>query len=183
MRSWLAACALAAALSAAPVLADQKDPRLLELFDRLHATADQAEADQLEREIWDIWYHHASGPVAFLMVQGRRAMAIGDFVEAEAFFNEVIEKDPAFAEGWNRRATLYYVMGRYQDSIADVSETLALEPRHFGALSGMGLIFSALEDDKTALQWFEKALEVNPHMVGVRYQVEQLKKKLAGEPT
>jgi tetratricopeptide (TPR) repeat protein len=183
MATWLRWLAVAGALLVAPALADQRDPKLDELFNRLHASIDQAEADRLEREIWDIWYHHDSGQVALLMVQGRRAMAIGDFDDAESFFTEVIEKDPQFAEGWNRRATLYYLMGRYQDSIADVSETLALEPRHFGALSGMGLIYTALKDEATALAWFEKALEANPHMVGVRYQVEQLKKKLAGEPT
>jgi tetratricopeptide (TPR) repeat protein len=117
------------------------------------------------------------------MARGQQALSIGDFEDALEAFTEVTLRAPDFAEGWNRRATLYYLMGRYQESIADVYETLKLEPRHFGALSGMGLIYTALADEETALIWFEKALEVNPHMAGVRYRVELIKRRLAGEPT
>lgn len=179
------ALALALALWATlgPALAGQDDPRLPEMFVRLQGHLDQTEAERLETEIWSVWYQNDDSAITSLMHQGRAAMSIGDFDDAEAYYSQVIERDPAFAEGWNRRATLYYLMGRYEDSIADVTKTLELEPRHFGALSGMGLIYTALEDEETALVWFEKALEVNPHMAGVRYRVELIKKRLAGEPT
>ena len=179
----MAALALCATFVFGPAIAGQDDPRLSAMFDRLQADLEQAEAERLETEIWAIWYQNKDGQVNAWMNQGRVAMSIGDFDEAEAVYTQVIERDPAFAEGWNRRATLYFLMGRYEDSIADVTETLALEPRHFGALSGMGLIYTALEDEKTALGWFEKALEVNPHMAGVRYRAELIRKRLAGEPT
>jgi tetratricopeptide (TPR) repeat protein len=179
----LAALAMSALVALGPAQAGQDDPRLPAMFDRLLGELEQADAERLESDIWRIWYQHDDGQVNTLMSQGRLAMSIGDFAEAEAFYTQVIELDPRFAEGWNRRATLYYLMGHYEDSIADVTETLALEPHHFGALSGMGLIYIALEDEKTALVWFEKALEVNPHMAGVRYRAELIKKRLAGEPT
>ncbi|MGH6718623.1 MAG: tetratricopeptide repeat protein [Alphaproteobacteria bacterium] len=170
-------------LAPAPAVADQSDTRLDALFDRLHQDIAQDEAAALEREIWTIWYHYDSPPIALLMIQGSQAMSTGDFDDALRAFTRVIELAPDFAEGWNRRATLYYLMGRYDDSIADVHATLKLEPRHFGALSGMGLIYAELEDEETAVVWFEKALAVNPHMAGVRYRVELIKRRLAGEPT
>jgi tetratricopeptide (TPR) repeat protein len=181
---WIVA-ALVAGLGwlATPAVADQKDIRLDPLFDRLLQDIGQDEAAALEREIWNIWYHYESPPVALLMIQGSQAMNTGDFDEALEAYNRIIELAPDFAEGWNKRATLYYLMGRYEDSIADVHATLELEPRHFGALSGMGLIYSELEDEETAVIWFEKALAVNPHMPGVRYRLELIKRRLAGEPT
>ena len=163
--------------------ADQNDPRLAPLFDRLLQDIAQDEADALEHEIWSIWFHADSPPIALLMAEGGQAMNVGDFADALEAFTKVTELAPDFAEGWNRRATLYYLMGRYDDSIADVHATLRLEPRHFGALSGMGLIYSELHDEPTALVWFEKALEVNPHMAGIRYRVELIKRRLEGEPT
>jgi tetratricopeptide (TPR) repeat protein len=169
-------------LAPQPTPASQDDPRLPELFDRLLETTDQGEADAVASQIWEIWYQNDDQAVTILMLQGQQAMAIGDFEDAEAFYSEIVARAPAFAEGWNRRATLYYLMGRFDESIADVQRTLALEPRHFGALSGMGLIYSALEDEEAALAWFEKALEVNPHMEGIRQRVEDLREKLEGEP-
>ncbi|MSP81473.1 MAG: tetratricopeptide repeat protein [Alphaproteobacteria bacterium] len=162
--------------------AGQDDSRLPQLFDRLIETSDQGEADALAGEIWEIWYESPDKIISVMMLQGQQAMAIGDFEEAEEFFTAIIERDPKFAEGWNRRATLYYLMGRFNESIAAVEQTLALEPRHFGALSGMGLIFTALEDDAQALAWLERALVVNPHMTGIKLRVEDLREKLEGKP-
>ena len=108
------------------------------------------------------------------------AMRAGQFGPALDSFNAIIDADPAFAEGWNKRATLYFYMGRYDESISDVEKTLALEPRHCGALSGMGLVHTELNDEATALEWFEHALEVNPHMPFILLRVEELVGKSAG---
>ena len=97
------------------------------------------------------------------------------FEAALTSFNTVIEMRPDFAEGWNKRATLYYLVGEFERSIADVERTLALEPRHFGALSGLGLINMALERPVEALAAFEAALAVHPHMPNAKRMIKQLR--------
>ena len=184
MRALLACLALAGLLLAAPPLvADQTDVRLPGLFERLLATQDDSEASAIEQQIWQIWYETADPKIQLMMAQGAQAMSVGDFDAALEIYDRIIVDAPAYAEGWNRRATLNYLMGRFDASIADVQHVLTLEPRHFGALSGMGLIYTAIEDDKSAIAWFGKALEVNPHMYGVRKRMEDLKDKVEGEPT
>ncbi|MFQ5984514.1 MAG: tetratricopeptide repeat protein [Alphaproteobacteria bacterium] len=180
---------LSLALLLAPtVQAHQDDPRLGPLFERLQSTGDPGEAGAIQASIWRIWLESDDEKVNQLMKVGRRAMAIGDFDEADVAFTEMIKRAPDFAEGWNKRATLYYLMGlsgrlRYfEASIRDVERTLALEPRHFGALSGMGLIHTALEDEALALEWFERALGVNPHMPYIKERVRRLKEKIEGKP-
>ena len=166
---------------APPALARQDDSRLDELFARLQATADPVEARALEAVIWRLWTRSGSDAVDLLMGRGRQAMASGAYEAALRVLNRVVEIDPDFAEGWNRRATLYYLMGEFGPSVADIQRTLALEPRHFGALSGLGMIYTALDDDDGALKAYAKALEVNPHLAGARAAVTRLKKKLKGE--
>ncbi len=161
--------------------ARQDDTRLDPLFERLLATDDFAEARNIEASIWRIWTEAGDETLDALMVRGIGAMGRRDFDVALESFNAIVETDPDFAEGWNKRATLYYLMGLYDDSVRDVERTLALEPRHFGALSGMGLIFTALDDAKAALAWFEQALAVNPHMPFVELRTRILKEMLDGE--
>ena len=96
-------------------------------------------------------------------------------------FTELIAAAPNFAEAWNKRATAYYLMERYEDSVRDIERTLALEPRHFGAISGMGLIFLQLGDEVGALDAFEKVLEIHPHARGARFHVERLRERLRGK--
>ena len=162
--------------------ARQDDPRLDALFARLTATANFGEARPIEREIWAIWIEAGDEKLDHMMDFGVGAMHQGQFGPALESFNAIIAADPGFAEGWNKRATLYYYMGRFDESISDVERTLALEPRHFGALSGMGLISTALEDEASALEWFERALEVNPHMPGIEHQADLLRERLKGDP-
>ncbi len=182
MRHLLAALLLAAGLiSAPPALARQDDARLDALFDELYAAPDAGEARRIEQEIWRLWIASGSETIDLLVHRGSLSMAEGAYDVALTIFNSVVELDPEFAEGWNKRATLYYLMGRFDASVADIQHTLGLEPRHFGALSGLGMIYSALDDDERALKAYRKALEVNPHLPGARAAVIRLRKKLKGE--
>jgi tetratricopeptide (TPR) repeat protein len=95
-----------------------------------------------------------------------------------AALNQVVAAAPEYAEGWNTRATLLYLMGDYVASAVDVKRTLALEPRHFGAWSGLGLIYLNVGDERAALVAFSKALEWNPHLSGSRHKLEAVKKQL-----
>jgi len=88
---------------------------------------------------------------------------------------------PDFAEAWNKRATVYFLIDDYAASIADIRQTLALEPRHFGALAGLGMIFQAMDRKNDAIQVFERALEINPQLDKVREALEELKKETAGD--
>ncbi len=123
-----------------PAAARQDDPRLDGLFTELLTATDTDSAHELEMSIWRIWTEAGDEDLDQLMNFGIGAMRAGQFGPVLNSFNAIIDADPAFAEGWNKRATLYFYLGRYNDSISDVERTLALEPRHFGALSGMGLI-------------------------------------------
>lgn len=173
---------LATMVFASVVEARQSNARLDVLFARLQVTENSNEAEGIVAMIWGLWTTAEDAEIDRLMIMGVGAMNTGRFTKALDVFNAIIDTDPEFAEGWNKRATLFYLMGRYEDSIVDVERTLALEPRHFGALSGMGMIYSALEDEKAALGWFERALEVNPHMPSIALRAALLRKLLQGEP-
>ncbi|MFQ5846586.1 MAG: tetratricopeptide repeat protein [Candidatus Methylomirabilales bacterium] len=170
---------LAAMGALAPIaLPSQTDERLDALFDRLKTTHSEAEAARLTQQIWIIWVESESEAVNAFMAQGIAEMSRRHYEAALAAFNKVVEVEPGFAEGWNKRATVYYLMGDYEASIRDVERTLALEPRHFGALSGLGLISLAVGDDVAALQAFEAALRVNPYLPGARAHVKELRRRL-----
>ncbi len=173
------AVVLALAL-ATPARARQDDPRLDALFEQLLAIEDFAEARSVEAKIWLIWIESGDESLDALMTRGIDAMNARNLDAALESFNGIVEADPDFAEGWNKRATVYYLMARYDASIDDVVRTLTLEPRHFGALSGMGLIQSALDDDEAALAWFERALAANPHMPFIKLRALQLREQLQG---
>lgn len=180
-----AAAALAAVvlLASGPLaMADQSDSRLDGLFARLQA-AGPAEAQQIEGEIWRIWTQSDDGAVRGLMRDGLAAMQRGDHRHALAKFDQMVVIAPDFAEGWNKRATVHYLLGNYGQSLSDLAEALALEPRHFGALSGRGLIYMKLEDERRALEAFEAALAVHPHLAGAAGHVEQLRKILRDRET
>jgi tetratricopeptide (TPR) repeat protein len=149
-----------------------------DLFSRLKLTSDVQEARLIEGLIWTLWFKSGSPDIDRLIEAGNDAMGAGRYEDALARFTRVIERDPAFSEGWNRRATLYYLMGNFDASVLDIQETLAREPRHFGALSGLGLINSALESWDSAVKAYEAALRVNPFLPGAKKNVEDLCKKL-----
>ena len=161
-----------------PAAADQNDERLDELFVQLHETKSEYQAYVLERTIWSIWLVSDMAGTNILMEQGVNAMGVGDHATALEKFEAVVELEPDFAEGWNKRATVHYLMGNFAQSIEDVKKTLTLEPRHFGALSGLGLIYDSMDNLEGAKAAFEKALEANPHMVPIKMRLEEIEKEL-----
>lgn len=171
------------ALLDGPAPADQNDRRLDGLFERLHATGDAAESRGIEQEIWRIWLESDDAVVDRLMRQGMAAMGLRRLELALERFDRIVERAPEFAEGWNKRATVHYLMGDLQASVLDIERTLDLEPRHFGALSGLGLIYDAIDEPRAALRSFEAALRLNPHLEGTRERIEALRRELRGRPT
>ncbi len=115
--------------------------------------------------------------------EGRRFVERGVLHSALGNFGFIIKLDPDYAEAWHRRASVHYRMGNFTSSIEDIERTLALEPRHFGALAGLGLIYLEIGQERAALKALERALEVNPHLSGTRFKVEELKEKLHGKDT
>jgi tetratricopeptide (TPR) repeat protein len=172
-----------AAAGAAPAGADQLDPRLDGLFARLQDASDISEAGRLERRIWQIWIASDDPEASRLMAEGTRAMALGRLGQARDAFDLLIALEPEFAEAWNKRATVYYLMGNYVASVQDIQQTLALEPRHFGALSGLGMIYEAIGEPSAALRSFEAAVEINPHLDSTRQRIEELRRDLEGSRT
>jgi tetratricopeptide (TPR) repeat protein len=177
---WIAALpvALVLTLSPMPAAADQTDPRLDHLFDILKKTTNSFEAQAAEQQIWLLWMASPDDTVNLLMARGVDAMSAQDLETAFKVFTDMVEIAPDFAEGWNKRATVLYLLGAYPESIADIDRTLELEPRHFGALSGLGLWNVELEHDDAALDAFERALTVNPHMAGVRANAEMMRQRI-----
>lgn len=165
----------------APAQADQNDPRLPDLFAALAGAPSPELAQPVELRIWEIWFEHPDPVIAKLMENAVRAMAVDDFATAERALNQVVVLAPGYAEGWNRRATLYFLMERIDESLADIDTVLALEPRHFGALSGQGLCFLTKENLEAAAQSFKLALEVNPQMEGARANLDALKQILGDD--
>ncbi len=163
-------------------MADQTNDVLDDLFDRLKVSTSAFEAAAIEGLIWKVWIHRGVAEVDQNMTLGIVAMDEGDFKGSLSYFDRIVRRDPGFAEGWNKRATVYYLMGKFDASVADIKKTLALEPRHFGALSGMGLIYDAIGNQPAAVKVWEKALEINPHMAGIRHRVEEIHANSKGNP-
>jgi len=161
-----------------PALADQADARLDHLFQQLHAAPDAAHARIIEQVIWTIWIEHPDTAVSQLMRNGIAAMGRGDQRAALKSFDQVVAIAPDYAEGWNKRATVHYLLGNYEASLADIERTLALEPRHFGALSGRGLVYAALEEWDLALESFDAALAVHPQMPGAKLNADAIRHEL-----
>lgn len=182
MRHFVSGCLLLlATIWPASVMADQNDSRLDGLFGALRAATSPQEASTFEGQIWALWLKNDSPTVNLLMHRALVAMNDGRLDESLAVLDEMVVLAPDFAEAWNKRATVLYMMRRFEESLHDVDRTLELEPRHFGALSGMGLIYDAIGDDAKALAAFERALAVNPHIPLAESEVKRLSKKVHGE--
>lgn len=131
-----------------------------------------------ERALWLLWARSGDAAVDELMARGTEQMQSGEHAKAVETFTSVIKTKPDFAEAWNRRATVHYLAGDFERSIADCGEVLKRNPLHFGALSGMGQIFFQMQDYDRALAWFRRALEVNPNMTGVELNIKGIEELL-----
>jgi tetratricopeptide (TPR) repeat protein len=132
-----------------------------------------------ENALWRVWSRSGDAEVDALFALGVEQMSLRQGPAAVAIFTRVIERKPEFAEGWNKRATVYYLMGEYDKSLHDCDEVMKRNPVHFGALSGYGQIYLQLGKPERALPYFERALAVNPNMEQVEQVIEQLKALLA----
>jgi tetratricopeptide (TPR) repeat protein len=150
------------------------------LFGALKAAPDDDSAKHVEARIWAIWMQTPSDTAALLMLRARAAMDAQQTDVALKLLDAVVKLRPDYVEGWNRRATLYYLRNDYARSLADIEQVLIREPRHFGALAGLGMIMQDLGDDKRALDAFRRALAINPHLDKVPELVKTLSEKVEG---
>ncbi|MCC6917678.1 MAG: hypothetical protein IT548_00655 [Alphaproteobacteria bacterium] len=177
----IAALLLAACAVVPPALADQKDPRLDELFKALSETKSERAATPIEEEIWRIWNEAKSPTTALLLDRSSSVAEAGDLDTALTLLDTLIALDPDFAEGWATRATLRVMREETDAAIKDIEHALALEPRHFAALAGLGQIMMGLGNAKAALAAFDAALKINPSLGEIRTQAETLRRKIAGQ--
>jgi len=166
-------------ISPATSFADQKDTRLDGLFGILQTSDNEPELQQTEASIWQIWYESGQHEIDELMEEARAAVQSSNLAQAESLYSEVIEMAPEFSEGWNRRATVRYYQQDFEGSLYDIKRTLILEPRHFGAVWGLGMILGWKQDYSGAIIAFERLLEINPHARDARPRIEILKQELA----
>lgn len=164
--------AAAAPLKLSP--AAERAAKLDRLFAELRKANSPDEAERSEQAIWRLWMASDSPTAEVLLVQGTRAMENKDYAASHAVFDRLVVAHPGYVEAWNKRATLYFLEGRFAESIADIEKVLDLEPRHFGALAGLGMIRRAQGDRAGALRAFKDALAVNPMMPGVIQAIEDL---------
>jgi tetratricopeptide (TPR) repeat protein len=150
------------------------------LFGALKVAPDEASAKHVEARIWALWMQTPSDTAALLMMRAKAAMDAQQMDVALKLLDAVVKLRPDYVEGWNRRATLYYLQNDYAHSLEDIAQVLVREPRHFGALAGLGMIMQDLGDDKRALDAFRKALAVNPYLEKVPELVKTLTEKVEG---
>lgn len=162
----------------APLRADEA--RLDDLFQQLQTATDE-EAGAITNNIWMEWSKSGSAAMDLLLKRGHDAMNAGFPMVAIEHFTALIDHDPNFAEGYNARATAYFQTGDLGPSIADLARTLTLNPRHFGALSGLGMIFEQLDEPEKALEVYQAALAINPHLPDVRDAVKRLEISVGGQ--
>lgn len=172
---------LMAILASIPVIAgdlatkNQLDGWFAQLADPAYPDWKRAEAD-IERA----WSQSGSAALDLLLQRGNAAIEAGDYPAAIDHLTALTEQAPDFAEGWNARATAYYLMGQYGPSIADIGHVLTLEPRHFGAISGLGMILRDTGHKAAARDAFRKSLAINPHQDGIRQALDELERDLSG---
>ena len=131
-----------------------------------------------ENSVWQVWTRSGDKEVDGLMQAGIEQMNRGDGPGAVETFTRIIQRKPDFAEGWNKRATVYFLMGEYEKSLQDCDEVMKRNPSHFGALAGYGQIYLQLDQPERALEYFRKALRVNPNLRGVAQIIPQLERAL-----
>jgi tetratricopeptide (TPR) repeat protein len=152
-----------------------------ESLDRLFASLRKASGEQVakatEEKIWELWSRSDSATAEVLLGQAVVAMGAADNAASLEILDRIIAAYPTYAEAWNKRATLHFMIGNYETSLSDIEKVLDLEPRHFGALAGRGMIYQRQRKWSEALSAFREALSMNPNMVGVKNAVQELSKR------
>ncbi len=156
-----------------------REARLDLLFDTL-AAGDESEAARAETEIRRLWSRSGSDTMDLLLQRGREALERDELTKAIHHFSALTDHAPGFAEGWNMRATAFFLRGDLGQALADIERTLALEPRHFGALSGLGVILEQLGREKEAMMAFREAQRIHPHLSNVDEAIDRLAPRVDG---
>ena len=168
-------------LAYTPANADQNDPKLDMLFAALQTSLSNANAASLEREIWAIWTRYPDDQaINYQMDRAIKMIDAGQLDDAEAMFSAIISRKPAFAEAWNKRATVRFFRGDDAGSANDILQVIKLEPRHFGALSGLGMIKVRGGDLQGALQAYRAAQRINPFLPNIEVIIDKLGQRLNG---
>ena len=165
---------------AGPVEAKAR-PKLDALFSELKRERNEKAAERIATSIWETWGQSGSASVDLMMAWSKKAMASRKFDVALDFLDQVVTLRPSYAEGWNQRATVHFMTQNYRKSMADINRTLTLEPRHFGALSGMGQILENTGSKRLALEAWQQVLEIYPMMRSAQNEVATLSEELAGD--
>jgi tetratricopeptide (TPR) repeat protein len=158
----------------------QGNVNLDRLFAALKVAPDNESAKYVENRIWALWIATDSDTTTLLMSRVKSAVDAKDLDLGIKLLTAIINIKPDYIEAWNRRATIYYMKKDFDDSLSDIHEVLKREPRHFGALSGLGMIMQEVGDDKHALDAFRRALSVHPHLEHIPDLVKQLTEKVEG---
>ena len=163
------------------VNSEEKDLELNKLFSQLKNN-NASIAFEVEMKIWSIWSTHPSQEnLTQLLARGSNLMTQQKFNKAYETFSKVISLDPNWAEGWNKRATVLYILGRYEESQEDINEVLKLEKRHFGALSGQGLVQIELKNYERAINSYKEVQKIYPSMQAPKIMIPQLKELIKNE--
>jgi tetratricopeptide (TPR) repeat protein len=150
------------------------------LFGALKAAPDDTTAKAVEDRIWAVWSGAGNDTANLLMARAKKAADDQEYDLAVRLLSSIIEIKPDFTEAWNRRATVYFLQRDYTNSMADIAKVLSREPRHFGALSGLGLIMQEVGDERHALEAYRRALDVYPRLKGMDERVKTLTEKVEG---
>ena len=156
--------------------AETRSDRLDALLAKLHRETDRGDALSAEKDIWELWMASDSPTAEVLLQQATRAMNSGAPEPALTILNRLTGAYPDFAEAWNKRATLHFMMGNYEASLSDIDKVLDLEPRHFGALSGRGMIHQRQKNYSAAVSAYQDALAINPNMPAIKDAVKEIEK-------
>jgi tetratricopeptide (TPR) repeat protein len=150
------------------------------LFEALKVAPDDASAKAVEDRIWALWLASGSDTANLLMARVKAAIDAQDLDLAIKLLDAIIELKPDYIEAWNRRATIYYMQKDFGHALSDIQQVLVREPRHFGAMSGLGMILQEFGDDKHALEIFRRALAVHPRLQKIPEAVKTLSEKVEG---
>ena len=175
-------CAILVAGHPLLACADQNDPRLDQLFANLQSPLSTAAVDDIEAKIWAYWTSFPDDKsVENTMAKATHLMQSGRLQSAERIFSRIIDRAPDFSEAWNKRATVRFMIGNHDGSANDIAKVLQLEPRHFGALSGLGMIHMRAGNWESALKSYKAAFAIHPYLNNIEMLIDDLSQRLKGQ--